>query len=288
MSRSIEGKIKINSFADLVGGKKDAVVEIPLEDLHEFSGHPFRVIDDEKMGETVDSIREHGVLVPGIVRPLTTNGYEIISGHRRKRACEILGLETMPAIIKNYSDDEAVIAMVDSNIYRDDILPSEKARAYKMKFDALKHQGSKEGGRTLDVISEKAGESARTILRYLNLSRLIDGLLELVDRKKLQFISGVEISFLTEKEQSWVLEVIEDFEISVSTEKAQKLKDYSSRKELSKPLVKEILSDTKPVQRSFTIKNDKLKKYFDESVTNEEIEKTIFRLLDEWLQKGDC
>ena len=288
MSRGIEGKIKINSFADLVGAKKDAVVNIPLEDLYEFSGHPFRVIDDEKMAETVESIREHGVLVPAIVRPRTTDGYEIISGHRRKRACELLEFETMPAIIKNYTDDEAVIAMVDSNIYRDDILPSEKARAYRMKFDALKHQGSKEGGHTLDVIAEKSGESSRTIHRYLDLSRLIDGLLDLVDKKRLQFISGVEISFLTEKEQNWVLEVIEASDFSVSTEKALKLKDYSSRKELSKPLIKEILSDEKPLQRSFTIKNDKLKKYFGESVSKEEIEETIFRLLDEWLEKGDC
>ena len=142
MSRSISGKIKINSFADIVGGDDTAVTEVPIADLHEFKDHPFRVLDDEKMEETVESIKKYGVLMPGIVRPRAEGGYEIIAGHRRRRACEIAGLETMPVLIKNYTDDEATVTMVDTNIQREDILPSEKAHAYRMKFEAMKHQGS--------------------------------------------------------------------------------------------------------------------------------------------------
>ena len=156
MSRSIKGKIRINSFADLVGGDDAAVTEVPLTDLHEFKDHPFRVLDDAKMDETVESIKKYGVLMPGIVRPRAEGGYEIIAGHRRKRACEIAGLETMPVLIKNYTDDEATVTMVDTNIQREDILPSEKARAYRMKFEAMKHQGSG-GGSTLESIGEAAG-----------------------------------------------------------------------------------------------------------------------------------
>ena len=282
MSRSIEGKIKINSFADLVGGKKDAVVEIPLEDLHEFSGHPFRVIDDEKMGETVDSIREHGVLVPGIVRPLTTNGYEIISGHRRKRACEILGMETMPAIIKNYTDDEAVIAMVDSNIYRDDILPSEKAKAYKMKYDAMKHQGNKEGGRTLETIGESNGDSAKTVQRYVYLAGLHEKLLRLVDEKKIPFIPGVELSFMRQKEQEWVADIVEDNRISISKEQGVQLKVLSQKRELSKELIERILLVKKPKPRKIVIGNERLSEFFEEDTTSAEIEEIIFKLLSDW------
>ena len=171
MSRSIAGKIKINSFADIIGGDDSAVTEVPLSDLHEFKGHPFRVLDDEKMEETVESVRQYGVLMPGIVRPRPEGGYEIIAGHRRKRACELVGLSTMPVLIKKYTDDEAVVAMVDTNIQREDILPSEKAHAYRMKYDAMKHQGSA-GGNTFEEIGEAAGESARTVQRYICLSRL--------------------------------------------------------------------------------------------------------------------
>ncbi|MBR4023678.1 MAG: ParB/RepB/Spo0J family partition protein, partial [Firmicutes bacterium] len=147
MSRTIAGKIKINSFADIVGGDDSAVTEVPLSDLHTFKDHPFRVLDDEKMEETVESIKERGVLMPGIVRPRIGGGYEIIAGHRRKRACELAGLKTMPVVIRKYTDEEAVVAMVDTNLQREEILPSEKARAYRMKYDAMKHQGS-EGGNT--------------------------------------------------------------------------------------------------------------------------------------------
>jgi len=175
--KSSADKIQLSSFDDLFGPEIDAgtgeqIIQVPLENLHAFKNHPFRVMDDEKMQETLESIKEHGVLVPGIARPRTEGGYEIIAGHRRKRASELAGLTEMPVIVRDYSDDEATIIMVDSNIQREDILPSEKAKAYKMKFDAMKHQGSKIGGLTLDTIGEKAGESGKTVQRYIWLSRL--------------------------------------------------------------------------------------------------------------------
>ena len=282
MSRSIEGKIKINSFADIVGAKKDAVAEIPLADLHEFRNHPFRVLDDEKMEETVASIKEHGILVPGIVRPLIDGGYEIISGHRRKRACEILGLETMPAIIKKYTDDEAVIAMVDSNIYREDILPSEKAFAYKMKYDVMKHRGSKKGERTLESIGESAGDSAKTVQRYVYLASLNNKLLSLVDEKKIMIIPAVDLSFMRDKEQEWVAGIVEENKVSISKEMAANLKILSQKRELSKELIERILLVKKPKPRKITIGNERLSEFFEDETTSEEIEEIIFRLLSDW------
>ncbi len=282
MSRSIEGKIKINSFADIVGAKKDAVAEIPLADLHEFRNHPFRVLDDEKMDETVASIKEHGILVPGIVRPLIDGGYEIISGHRRKRACEILGLDTMPAIIKKYTDDEAVIAMVDSNIYREDILPSEKAFAYKMKYDVMKHRGSKKGERTLESIGESAGDSAKTVQRYVYLASLNNKLLSLVDEKKIMIIPAVDLSFMRDKEQEWVAGIVEENKVSISKEMAANLKILSQKRELSKELIERILLVKKPKPRKITIGNERLSEFFEDETTSEEIEEIIFRLLSDW------
>ena len=282
MSRSIAGKIKINSFADLVGGGEDGAVEVPLADLHDFRNHPFRVVDDEKMEETVQSIKEHGVLVPGIARPAPGGGYELISGHRRKRACELAGQTTMPVLIRKYSDEEAVCVMVDANIQREDILPSEKAKAYRMKFEAMKHQGSKEGGRTLDTLGEAAGESGKTVQRYICLSNLSDGLLKYVDEKKLPIRSGVMISYLDRKEQGWVESVIRETGTVVMPAPAKKIRDTFQMKELTKALVKQILSDDKPKLRKFVLNPEKLAGYFPDEVSEEEIEKTILKLLDEW------
>lgn len=289
MSRSIEGKIKINSFADIVGAKKDAVAEIPLADLHEFRNHPFRVLDDEKMEETVASIKEHGVLVPGIVRPLIEGGYEIISGHRRKRACEILGFETMPAIIKHYTDDQAVIAMVDSNLYRDDILPSEKAKAYKMKYDAEKHQGqdSENIGKTLDIMAEGCSDSAKTIQRYIWLSRLSENLLNMVDNKKIPLFCGIDVSFLKEREQKWVEDVITDGDskVRISLDKSAKLKKYSLEGSLNKAFVIEILSEEKLKTEKISFKRERISSFFDEGTSEKEMEDTIVMLLENW-KKG--
>ena len=201
MSKSIAGKLKIDSFAEYIDGEDIVINEIPLEELYEFKDHPFRVLDDEKMAETVESIKTYGVLMPGIVRKRSEGGYEIISGHRRKHACELAGLKTMPVIIREYTDDEAVVAMVDSNIQREEILPSEKAHAYSMKYEVWKHQG-REGGHTLDEIGEVAGESGKTVQRYIWLSNLSDNLLGLVDDKTITIRVGIEISFLTKIEQS--------------------------------------------------------------------------------------
>jgi len=284
MSRSIAGKIKINSFADIVGGDDTVVTEVPIADLYEFKDHPFRVLDDEKMDETVESIKKYGVLMPGIVRPRTEGGYEIIAGHRRKRACEIAGLETMPVLIKNYTDDEAIVTMVDTNIQREDILPSEKARAYRMKFDAMKHQGSG-GGVTIENIGEAAGESGKTVQRYIWLSNLSDVLLAFVDEKKLPIRSGVDISYLNEKEQHWVEEIIASLGVVIAPAQAEKIRSYSQSKELTKALLTEILTEKKPKPRKFVMKDDRISEFFSAEVTDEEIEETIIRLLEEWRMK---
>ncbi len=285
MSKSIAGKLKIDSFADYIDGEDIVINEIPLEELHEFKGHPFRVLDDEKMAETVESIKAYGVLMPGIVRKRSEGGYEIISGHRRKHACELAGLKTMPVIIREYTDDEAVVAMVDSNIQREEILPSEKAHAYSMKYEAWKHQG-REGGHTLDEIGEAAGESGKTVQRYIWLSNLSDNLLGLVDDKTITIRVGIEISFLTQKEQAWVEELIEEDDVRISDEQAKKIKDYSKEKELTKALLSEILLAEKAKPRRFVMKNDIISKYFSAETSIEEVEKTVFMLLEEWKRKN--
>ena len=285
MSKSIAGKLKIDSFADYIDGEDIVINEIPLEDLYEFKNHPFRVLDDEKMAETVESIKAYGVLMPGIVRTRAEGGYEIISGHRRKHACELAGLKTMPVIIREYTDDEAVVAMVDSNIQREEILPSEKAHAYSMKYEAWKHQG-REGGHTLDEIGEAAGESGKTVQRYIWLSNLSENLLELVDDKTITIRVGIEISFLTQKEQAWVEELIEEENVRISDEQAKKIKDYSKDNELSKALLSEILLAEKAKPRRFVMKNDIISKYFSAETSIEEVEKTVFMLLEEWKNRN--
>lgn len=281
MSRSIAGKIKINSFADLVGGDDTAICEVPLTELHTFKDHPFKVLDDEKMIETVQSVREHGVLMPGIVRPRVEGGYEIIAGHRRKRACEIVGLMTMPVVIKNYTDDEAVIAMVDTNLQRESILPSEKAKAYRMRYEAEKHQGSK-GGNTLDKLGENFGESGKTVQRYITLSYLSDGLLELVDERKIPVTAGITIAVLKPKEQDMVENCIRDSGIILQGYQANKLAEWSQKSGLTKSTIEVILSDAKPKPRTFVMKSDRISEFFEDDITDEEIEETIIRLLKEW------
>ena len=285
-------KIKMESFDDLFGGSVtqengiEQIINAPLTELHTFKDHPFRVEDDEKMEETTESIRQHGVLVPGIARPRAGGGYEIIAGHRRKRGSELAGKTEMPVIVRNYTDDEATIIMVDSNIQREDILPSEKARAYKMKYEAMKHQGKKSGRNTLDEVGEAAGENAKKVQRYIWLSRLSDELLEMVDTKKLGFSQGVDISFLTEEAQQWVQVIIEEQGCNVSMIQSGKLKEYGKSGELTLAMVKLVLSEEKPKERKITIKSDKIGKYFSDSYSNEEIESIIITLLDKWKEEG--
>lgn len=285
-------KIKMESFDDLFGRSSaqkigaEQIINAPLADLHEFKDHPFKVLDDEKMEETTESIRLYGVLVPGIARPRSGGGYELIAGHRRKHGSERAGKTEMPIIVRNYSDDEATIIMVDSNIQREDILPSEKAKAYKMKYEAMKHQGKKSGKNTLDEVGEAAGENAKKVQRYIWLSRLSDELLEMVDTKKLGFSQGVDISFLSEEAQQWVEVIIEEQGCNVSTVQSGKLKEYGKSGELTLAMVRLILTEEKPKERKVTLKADKISKYFSDSYSNEEIENVIISLLDKWREEG--
>ena len=286
--KSSASKIRMESFDDLFGigsdaqDSRDKVRMIPLEQLHDFNGHPFKVLDDEKMEETIESIRQYGVLNPALARPRSDGEYELLSGHRRKRGSELAGLNEMPVIVREYTDDEAAIIMVDSNIQREDILPSEKAKAYKMKYEAMKHQGKKTDMNTLDKVGEAAGENAKKVQRYIWLSRLSDELLAVVDKKKLGFSQGVDISFLSEIEQQWVQVILEEQGCNVSTVQSGKLKEYGKNGELTFAMVRLILTEDKPKERKVTLKADKISKYFDEGCSSEEIETIIIRLLDEW------
>ena len=285
-------KVRIDKFEDLFGGSAEQessaeqIINAPLTDLHTFKDHPFRVEDDEKMEETTESIRQYGVLVPGIARPRAGGGYEIIAGHRRKRGSELAGKTEMPVIVRNYTDDEATIIMVDSNIQREDILPSEKAKAYKMKYEAMKHQGKKSGRNTLDEVGEAAGENAKKVQRYIWLSRLSEGLLAMVDGRKLGFSQGVDISFLSEEAQLWVQAVIEEKSCNISMVQSAKIKEYGKNGELTLAMVRLILAEEKPKERKITIKSDKIGRYFSESYSNEEIENIILSLLDKWKEEG--
>lgn len=284
-------KIKIDRFDDLFGGNVpqtdslEQILSVPLVELHTFKGHPFRVVDDEKMEETAESIEKYGVLVPGIARPRTGGGYEIIAGHRRKRGSELAGKTEMPVIVRNYTDDEATIIMVDSNIQREDILPSEKARAYAMKYEAMKHQGKKSGKNTLEEVGEAAGENAKKVQRYIWLSRLSDVLLTMVDNKKIGFSQGVDLSFLSEETQQWVQVILEDKSCGISTAQSAKLKEYGKSGELTFAMVKLILTEDKPKERKVTLKADKISQYFTEDYSSEDIEGIIIQLLDEWKKR---
>ena len=288
--RGSADKIKLSSFDDLFGTQEagtgtEQVQEIPLCELHEFRGHPFKVVDDEKMQETVESIKNYGVLMPGIARPREEGGYEIIAGHRRRHGCELAGQSTMPMFVRNYTDDEATIIMVDTNIQREDILPSEKARAYSMKYEAMKHQGKKGAGNSLDEVGEAAGDSGKTVQRYIWLARLSDELLEMVDKKKIGLVQGVDISFLTEQAQEWVQVIMEETGTNISTVQSAKLKEYGKKGELTMPMVRLILTEEKPKERKVTLKAEKISRYFPEEYSESEIENVIIELLEEWQKK---
>lgn len=278
-------KVHINKFEELFDSSEvqaDTVQEIAISELHDFKGHPFKVLNDEKMQETVESIKRFGVLTPGIVRPRAEGGYEVIAGHRRKHGCELAGLSTMPVFVKNYNDDEATVIMVDTNIQREDILPSEKARAYYMKYEAMKHQGKKGNGNSLDEVGEAAGESGKTVQRYIWLARLSGELLDLVDTKKIGLVQGVDLSFLTEQAQEWVQVTLEETGISISTAQSAKLKEYGKNDELTLPMVRLILTEEKPKERKVTLKADEINKFFSSDYTNADIQGVIIQLLEEW------
>ncbi|MGN0153075.1 MAG: ParB/RepB/Spo0J family partition protein [Lachnospiraceae bacterium] len=282
-------KIKLTSYDDLFGTSgqdaEDVITSVPLNLLHAFRNHPFRVIDDEKMQETVESVKKYGVLVPGIVRTSPEGGYEVIAGHRRWRACELAGLSEMPVIIRELDDDAATLMMVDTNIQREDILPSEKAKAYKQKYEAMKHQGSKGDKFTADEVGEAAGESGRTVQRYIRLAELVDGLLEYVDTKKISLVIGEMLSFLKIQEQEWLLGAISNSGMFPSKVQALKLKESSKAGLLTEGNVYAVLVKKDNGKTGVTISAKKISSYFPEEYTKEQIEEVIYSLLDRWKQE---
>ncbi len=272
--------------------QRERVQEIPLDQLKPFKNHPFKVRDDQRMLDTVDSIREYGVLVPAIARPNPEGGYELISGHRRKRGCEMAGLQTMPVIIRNLDDDAAVLVMVDSNIQREELLPSERAFAYKMKLEALKHQGARSDltsrqvvGKLemADVVGQNAGESGRQVQRYIRLTELISELLDMVDERKLAFNPAVEVSYLKRDEQRMLLEAMDAEQTTPSLSQAQRLKKFSQEGRLTEEAMSAIMSEEKKSDMDkVTLRSDTLRKYFPKSYTPKQMEQTIIKLLDVW------
>ena len=275
-----------------VDAQRERVQEIPLDQLKPFKNHPFKVRDDQRMLDTVDSIREYGVLVPAIARPDPEGGYELISGHRRKRGCEMAGLQTMPVIIRDLDDDAAVLVMVDSNIQREELLPSERAFAYKMKLEALKHQGARSDltsrqvvGKLemADVVGQNAGESGRQVQRYIRLTELISELLDMVDERKLAFNPAVEVSYLKRDEQRMLLEAMDAEQTTPSLSQAQRLKKFSQEGRLTEEAMSAIMSEEKKSDMDkVTLRSDTLHKYFPKSYTPKQMEQTIIRLLDVW------
>lgn len=266
----------------------DKIVKIPLEQMHDFKGHPFNVNDDVKMAETVESVKIHGVLVPGIVRPDPAGGYETVSGHRRRRASALAGLKEMPVIIKNLSDDEATVIMVDSNIQREDLLPSEKAWAYRMKYEALKRMGKENpgGGRNDTILASQSGESRNTIQRYIRLTYLNPELLAKVDLGKLgRNVAADFLSYLTEQEQEWLLFIIENEGKVPGGEQGIKLKELSRREELTEEGMRRILAGEEPVKKKVSFSAKMLKQYFPPEYTAEQMEEVICELLQEWKEK---
>ena len=277
--------------------QREQVQQIPIDALHPFTNHPFKVLDDEAMTRTVESIAQYGVLAPLIARPRSDgDGYEIISGHRRKHAAELAHLDTVPVIVRNMKDDAAVILMVDSNLQREHILPSERALAYKMKLDAMRRTSgrpSKENSRqlvgnfeTADVVGKESGESGRQVQRFIRLTNLVPELLDMVDEKKIAFNPAVELSYLDEAQQRDFLEAMEDTQNAPSLSQAQQLKKMAQQGEFSYEKAFDVMGQEKKSEKdTVTIKNETLRKYFPRSYTPKQMEEKIIQLLDAWQKK---
>ena len=272
---------------------RERVVELPLADLHPFRNHPFKVLDDEKMQDTAQSIREHGVLVPAIVRPREEGGYEIVAGHRRHFASQIAGLDTMPAIIRELDDDAATIIMVDSNLQRETLLPSERAWAYKMKLDAMKRQGKRtdltcgqvghKSEKSVMRVADEAGESVKQVQRFIRLTELIPPLLDMVDERKIAFNPAVELSYLKPEEQVELLDAMNSEQATPSLSQAQRLKKFSLEGHLSIDVMRAIMSEEKKGELDrITLTGDKVNKYFPRSYTPQQKEQVILKLLENW------
>lgn len=274
---------------------RERVVELPLEELHPFRNHPFRVVDDDKMMDTAQSIQEHGLLVPAIVRQQEEGGYEIISGHRRHHACQIAGLDTMPAIIRELDDDAATIIMVDSNLQRETLLPSERAWAYRMKLEAIRHQGVKHEHsssqvgmklQALDIVGQQAGDSRNQVHRFIRLTELIQPLMDMVDERKIALNPAVELSYLKQEEQLELLDAMEGEQATPSLSQAQRLKKFSQEGRLSIDVMRAIMSEEKKSDLDrITLTGDKVNRYFPESYTPQQKEQVILKLLAGWYRR---
>lgn len=285
--KSSAKNIRLTSVDDLFSTEesradeqREKVQEIPLSELHPFPNHPFKVVDDERMLDTADSIREHGVLVPAIARSRADGGYELIAGHRRKRGCELAGLDTMPVIVREMDDDTATLYMIDSNIQRETILPSERAFAYKMKLEALNHQGKRAdltcsqvgnkfaGMKSSEIMAEEMGTSKNQIFRYIRLTELVPDLLDMVDAKKIAFNPAVELSYLKPEEQTALMEAMDSEQATPSLSQAQRLKRFSQEGTLSPDMMRAILSEEKKADMDrVTLTDDTWRKYFPKSYT---------------------
>ena len=272
----------------------DEIHSVPLSELKPFEEQPFKVLLDESMDELVDSIKESGVLSPIIARPHKDGGYEILSGHMRAKACELAGIENVPVIVKNLDDDTATILLVDSNLQRENILPSEKAYAYRLKMEALKHQGKRtdltcdqighklENKKSIDIVADKAPDSRNQIQRYIRLTELIDPILDMVDEKRLPLNAAVELSYLGSREQAEVVKAINSEETPPSIEQAKKLRRFSENGQLNDNVVLSIMQEQKPEKIRVVLKEDSLRKYFPKSYTQKQMEDTIKKLLEKW------
>ena len=300
--KSSARNIELKSLDDLFSteesradAQREKVQEIPLGELHPFRNHPFKVKDDAAMQDTVESVREYGVLVPAIACPDPDGGYELIAGHRRHHASELAGKETMPVIIRDLDDDAATIIMVDSNLQREELLPSERAFAYKMKLEALKHQGARTDltsvqlGQKLsarDQVAKAAGESAIQIQRFIRLTELIPEILDMVDEHKIALNPAVELSHLKKEEQTLLLEAMDSEQATPSLSQAQRLKKFSQQKMLSLDVMRAVMSEEKKTDLDrVTLKNETLRKYFPKSYTPKQMEDTIIKLLEGWYKK---
>lgn len=288
-------KLKLTSIEELLGVlNEEASIEIEIDRIHDFKDHPFKVLDDEKMNDLVESIRNNGVLSPVIVRPTEEDTYEMVSGHRRMHACKLAGLTMIPAIVREMTDDEAVVYMVDSNIQREELLPSEKAFAYKMKSEAMKHQGARTDlalgqnvpryKRTTEVIAEGTGESYKQVQRYIRLTELIPELLTMVDSKRLQFTAAVEISYLDKKVQGWICEYIHESG-NVNQKQISLLRQAVMDGEISQSQMIDILNGSaigRIPKKKVTFSEKKLHQYFPTHYTSAQMEQVIEKLLNEW------
>ena len=303
--KSSAKNIRLTSVDDLFStqesredAQREKVVEIALSQLHPFQNHPFQVRDDQAMQETAESIREYGVLVPAIARPDPNGGYELIAGHRRHRASQLAGKETMPVIIRELDDDAATIIMVDSNLQRETLLPSERAFAYKMKLEAMKRQAGRpsknsaqlgrnfDGKESREILAEQVGQSRNQISRYIRLTELIPELLELVDERKIALNPAYELSFLKKEEQTNLLDAMESEQTTPSLSQAQRLKKFSQEGRLSLDVMRAILSEEKKSEVDrVTLTGDTLRKYFPKSYTPQRMQDTIIKLLEQWQRR---